>query len=60
MPEKFVKRAAKKGGKSVAKVEKQFKAVAKNAKREGMKEPYAVATAAVEKSTGYKPKKAKK
>jgi len=59
MPTTFIKRAAKKGGESKAKVEDQFKKVAKAAKKEGMKEPYAVATAAVKKSTGYKPKKKK-
>lgn len=57
MPKKFVREAAKKGKESVKKVEKEFKTVAKKAKEEGYSKPYAVATAAVEKHTGFKPKK---
>lgn len=49
----------KKSGESVGKVEKEFKAVAKSAKKQGINNPYAVATSAVEKHTGYKPRKKK-
>lgn len=59
MTKTFIKRAAKKAGESTKKVDKEFKAVAKSAKKQGINNPYAVATAAVEKHTGYKPKKKK-
>lgn len=60
MPVTLIKRAAKKSGQSKAKLEREFKEVAKSAKKQGYEKPYAAATAAIEKNTGYKPKKVKK
>lgn len=61
MPNGFVKNAAKAGGKSVAKVEKQYKAVEKSAEKQGYSKQTAnkIAVKAVEKSTGYHPSKKK-
>lgn len=57
MPTKFIQNAAKKSGQSKNKLEREFKEVAKSAKKQGYKDPYKVATGVVEKNTGYKPKK---
>jgi len=57
MPNKFISDAAKSSEQSRVKLEHTFKKVANNAKKEGMTQPYAVATSAIEKMTHYNPKK---
>ncbi len=49
MPNAFIKEVAKQSGVKKSKLEHEYKTVEKEAKKEGMSNPWAVATAAVEK-----------
>lgn len=55
MPNAFIQDVVKQTGVSEKKAEHTFKKVEENAKASGARNPYAVATAAVEKYTHYKP-----
>lgn len=58
MPTGFIKRVAKQSGEKASKIDHEFKTIEKNAAKHGAINPWAVATAAVEKHhPGYKPKK---
>jgi hypothetical protein len=55
MPNALIKKDAAQTGESKKTLEHVFKKVEKAAKKEGERNPYAVATAAVMKYSGYKP-----
>jgi hypothetical protein len=55
MPSNFIKDIVKQTGVKEEKIEHTFKKVEESAKKSGATNPYAVATAAVERMSGYKP-----
>jgi hypothetical protein len=57
MPTPFIKKAAAQTHESKKHLEHVFKKVEKSAKKSGATNPYAVATAIVEKVSGYHPSK---